>query len=225
MADESDTDMPYQFATTFNKAGTLGKYNALLAIIPDFDIGFSVLAAGDGLDGIAMDIADMMSDVYLPAMVSAARAQANEIYSGTYQSSDPAVNSTVTVVADEQTPGLSLSSWISNGTNLAWFSVVLSQGLPQEHWGKVQPSVRLYPTGLWDAVPGGGKRVAFKAAFEDLSLPHISNAFTSDCVTWVTGSGILYGSRPLDQFIFNIDAAGIVTSVENGALRNKLDKV
>ncbi|KAI0888267.1 beta-lactamase/transpeptidase-like protein [Annulohypoxylon maeteangense] len=219
------TDMPYQFATTFNKAGTLGKYDALLAIIPDFNIGFSVLAAGDGLSGIAMDMADILSNVYLPTMVNTARAQADEVYSGTYKSSEPGVNSTLTVVADSQTPGLSLSSWISNGTNLMWYSVVISQGVQEEYWGKVQPSVRLYPTGLWDAVADGGKRVAFKAVFEDLSLRNISNPFTTDCVSWVTGSGILYGSRPLDQFIFNIDATGKVTSVENGALRNKLDKV
>ncbi|KAI0898849.1 beta-lactamase/transpeptidase-like protein [Annulohypoxylon nitens] len=218
------SDTPYQFATTFNKAGTLGKYNALLAVIPDFNIGFSVLAAGDGLDGIAMDIADMLSDIYLPTMVDVSRTQANDMYGGTYRSPDPAVNSTLSVVVD-QTPGLSLSPWISNGTNLGWFSVALSQGIQEEYWGKVQPSVRLYPTGLWDAVPGGGMRVAFKATFEDLSLPDISNPFTSDCVAWVTGSGILYGSRPLDQFIFNINAAGDVTSVENGALRNKLEKV
>lgn len=217
-------DTPYQFATTFNKAGTLGKYNALLAVIPDFNIGFSVLAAGDGLDGIAMDIADMLSDIYLPTMVDVSRTQANDMYGGTYRSTDPAVNSSLSVVVD-QTPGLSLSPWISNGTNLGWFSVALSQGIQEEYWGKVQPSVRLYPTGLWDAVPGGGKRVAFKATFEDLSLPDVSNPFTSDCVTWVTGSGILYGSRPLDQFIFNVNAAGDVTSVENGALRNKLEKV
>ncbi|KAI1458684.1 beta-lactamase/transpeptidase-like protein [Annulohypoxylon moriforme] len=218
-------DMPYQFATTFNKAGTLGKYDALLAIIPDFNIGFSVLAAGDGLGGVAMTIADMLSNIYLPTMVNAARTQAKEVYSGTYKSPDPTINSTLSVVADDQTPGLSLSSWISNGTNLMWYSVALSQGVQKDYWEKVQPSVRLYPTGLWDAAPDGGKRVAFKAVFEDLSLPNVSKPFTTDCVSWVTGSGILYGSRPLDQFIFNINAAGNVTSVENGALRNKLDKV
>ncbi|KAI1205491.1 beta-lactamase/transpeptidase-like protein [Annulohypoxylon truncatum] len=218
-------DMPYQFATTFNKAGTLGKYNALLAVIPDFNIGFSVLVAGGGLNGTALDIADMLSNVYLPALVSTARTQANHMYGGTYISPDPRINSILRVVADGQTPGLSLSYWISNGTDLAWLAVGLSQSVEEEDWYKIQPSVRLYPTGLWDAAPDGGKRVAFKAVFEDLSSPSMSNPFTTDCGTWVTGSGILYGSKPLDQFIFNVNAAGKVTSVENSALRNKLVKV
>ncbi|KAI2468653.1 beta-lactamase/transpeptidase-like protein [Annulohypoxylon bovei var. microspora] len=217
-------DMPYQFATTFNKAGNLGKYNALLAVIPEFNMGFSVLAAGDGLDGLVMSIADALSNTYLPTMVNTARIQANEVYGGTYKSLDPTVNSSLSVVVDSQNPGLGLSSWISNGTDLVWYSVVLSQNVVEEYWDKVQPSVRLYPTGLWDATSDGGKRVAFKAVFEDLSLPNVSNPFTTDCVSWITGSGIMYGAKPLDQFIFNINAAGNVTSVENGALRNKLDK-
>ncbi|OTB12109.1 hypothetical protein K445DRAFT_306250 [Daldinia sp. EC12] len=218
-------DSPYQFATTFNKAGSLGKYSALLAVIPDFDIGFSILAAGDVPPSLPMDIADTLSNTYLPTMVNTARIQANALYGGTYNNSNPSVNSSLSVVVDSRTPGLSLSSWISNGTNLLWYSVAMSQNITKDYWNKVRPSVRLYPTGLWDATSDGGKRVAFKAVFEDLSLPNVSKPFTTDCSTWVSVAGIMYGSKPLDQFIFNINAAGNVTSVENAALRNKLEKV
>ncbi|KAI0830006.1 beta-lactamase/transpeptidase-like protein [Hypoxylon sp. FL0890] len=216
---------PYQFATTFNKAGSLGVYSIVFAVIPDFNIGFSILAAGDVPAALPMDIADALSNTYLPTMVNTARNQANQVYSGTYNNSNSAVNSSLSVVVDSQTPGLSLSSWISNGTNLMWYSVALSQNVSQDYWDKIQPSVRLYPTGLWDATSDGGKRVAFKAVFEDLSLPNVSHPYTTDCSTWVSVAGIMYGSRPLDQFIFNVNAAGNVTSVENGALRNRLDKV
>ncbi|KAI1476193.1 beta-lactamase/transpeptidase-like protein [Daldinia eschscholtzii] len=218
-------DSPYQFATTFNKAGSLGKYSALLAVIPDFDIGFSILAAGDVPPSLPMDIADTLSNTYLPTMVNTARIQANALYGGTYNNSNPSVNSSLSVVADSRTPGLSLSSWISNGTNLLWYSVAMSQNITKDYWNKVRPSVQLYPTGLWDATSDGGKRVAFKAVFEDLSLPNVSKPFTTDCSTWVSVAGIMYGSKPLDQFIFNLNAAGNVTSVENAALRNKLEKV
>ncbi|KAI1411055.1 beta-lactamase/transpeptidase-like protein [Hypoxylon sp. FL1857] len=216
---------PYQFATTFNKAGSLGKYSTVLAVIPDFNIGFSILSAGEVPSALPMDIADALSNTYLPTMVNTARIQANQVYGGTYKNSDSAINSSLSVVVDTQTPGLSLSSWISNGTNLMWYSVALSQNVSSDYWDKIKPSVRLYPTGLWDATSDGGKRVAFKAVFEDLSLPNASDPFTTDCATWVSVAGIMYGSRPLDQFIFNMNAAGNVTSVENGALRNKLDKV
>ncbi|KAI1100935.1 beta-lactamase/transpeptidase-like protein [Jackrogersella minutella] len=218
-------DTPYQFATTFNKAGNLGKYMALLAIIPEFDIGFSVLLAGDPPSGLGFNIADTLSNTYLPTMVNTARIQAYDMYGGDYSSSDPALNSSLSIVVDDQTPGLSLSSWTSNGTDLLWYSVVLGLNVSNPDPYQVQPSVRLYPTGLWDATSDGGKRVAFKAVFEDLSLPSVSDAFSTDCGTWINVAGIMYGSRPLDQFIFNINPAGKVMSVENGALRNRLNKV
>ncbi|KAI8956896.1 beta-lactamase/transpeptidase-like protein [Daldinia sp. FL1419] len=218
-------DLPYQFATTFNKAGSLGRYSTLLAIIPDFNIGFSILAAGDVPSSLPMDIADALSNTYLPTMVNTARIQANALYGGTYRNQNSPINSSLSVVVDNKTPGLSLSSWISNGTNLLWYSVAMGQNVTKDYWNKIKPSVRLYPTGLWDATSDGGKRVAFKAVFEDLSLPNVSKPFTTDCSTWVRVAGIMYGSKPLDQFIFNINAAGNVTSIENAALRNRLDKV
>ncbi|KAI1806278.1 beta-lactamase/transpeptidase-like protein [Daldinia bambusicola] len=218
-------ESPYQFATTFNKAGSLGKYSVLLAVIPDFNIGFSILAAGDVPPSLPMDIADTLSNTYLPTMVNTAQIQANELYGGTYKHPDPAMNSSLSVVVDSRTPGLSLSSWISNGTNLLWYSVAMGQNITKDYWEYVRPSVRLYPTELWDATSDGGKRVAFKAVFEDLSLPNVTKPFTTDCATWVSVAGIMYGSKPLDQFIFNINAGGNVTSIENGALRNRLDKV
>ncbi|KAI1770345.1 beta-lactamase/transpeptidase-like protein [Hypoxylon cercidicola] len=221
----NSTDSPYQFATTFNKAGSLGKYSVFFAIIPDFHIGFSILAAGDMPASLATSIADSLSNTYLPTMVNTARIQASQTYVGAYKNSDAAVNSSLSIVVDRQAPGLSLSSWISNGTNLMWYSVALSQNVTKDYWDKIRPSVRLYPTGLWDATSDGGKRVAFKAVFEDLSLANASKPFTTDCSTWVTVSGIMYGSKPLDQFIFNINAAGEVVSVENAALRNRLEKV
>ncbi|KAI1760056.1 beta-lactamase/transpeptidase-like protein [Hypoxylon sp. FL1150] len=221
----NSTDSIYQFATTFNKAGSLGKYSTFFAIIPEFNIGFSILAAGEMPAGLATSVADTLSNTYLPTMVNIARIQANETYVGTYINSDPAVNSSMSIVVDRQAPGLSLGSWISNGTNLLWYSIALSQNVTKEYWGKILPSARLYPTGLWDATSDGGKRVAFKAVFEDLSLANASKPFTTDCSTWVTVAGIVYGSKPLDQFIFNINAVGNVTSVENAALRNRLDKV
>ncbi|KAI5861322.1 beta-lactamase/transpeptidase-like protein [Durotheca rogersii] len=217
-------DSPYQFATTFNKLGNLGKYSALLAVIPGFDIGFSVLAAGDSPPSLLTDIADTLSDTYLPTLVNIAGTQASNTYCGVYKSSDPAVNSSLSIVLDAG-PGLALASWISNGTNLLWYSVAMSRNVTESYWDKIRPSVRLYPTGLWDATADGGKRVAFKAVFEDLSLPNTTKPFTTDCSTWVSVAGIMYGSKPLDLFIFNFNAAGSVTSVENAALRNRLGRV
>ncbi|KAI0391753.1 beta-lactamase/transpeptidase-like protein [Xylariaceae sp. FL0594] len=218
-------DSQYQFATTFNKLGSIGKYSALLALIPDFNIGFSVMAAGDLPASLALDIADTLSNTYLPTLLGIARVQANYTYAGTYVSADEKLNSSVTVTVDAARPGLGVGPWISNGTSLMGLVVAIGQNITQEYWDKIQPSVRLYPTGLWDATAGGGRRVGFKAVFEDLSLPNVTRPFTTDCSTWISVSGVVYGSQPLDEFIFEHDANGTVVAVENSALRNRMVKV
>jgi hypothetical protein len=43
--------------------------------------------------------------------------------------------------------------------------------------------------------------------------------WSTDCGAWVGVTGVTYGSLPLDEFIFNMDSAGKVVSVDNLALR------
>ncbi|TPX08000.1 uncharacterized protein E0L32_010331 [Thyridium curvatum] len=206
-------------------AGSLGKYSTVLAVIPDFGIGFSIIAAGDMPSGLTMGLADTLSSTYLPTMQYTAREQANRTYCGSYASSSRTLNSSLSIGVDRQKPGLGLNHWFSNGTDMLRLSVAIGQNVSSDYWEHMEPSVRLYPTGRWDAMPDGGKRVAFKAVFEDLSGPNVTRPFSTDCSTWVYVSGVMYGSKPLDLFIFHMDAAGNVTSVENAALRNRLDKV
>ncbi|KAI1303851.1 beta-lactamase/transpeptidase-like protein [Xylaria venustula] len=213
----------YQFATTFNKLGSIGKYNALLAVIPDFDIGFTVTAAGEVPASLVTDIADTLSNTYLPTLLSIARVQANTTYAGSYKS--PTANSSLTLSVDTTHPGLGVTSWTSNSVPMMNLAVALSQNISVDYWDDIQPSIRLYPSGLWDATANGGRRVGFKATFEDLALPAVANPYTTDCATWVSVAGVAYGSQPLDEFIFEVDGNGTVLSVENSALRNRLVKV
>ncbi|KAI3333500.1 beta-lactamase/transpeptidase-like protein [Ustulina deusta] len=213
----------YQFATTFTKLGSIGKYSALLAVIPDFDIGFAVTAAGELPAALVTDIADTLSDTYLPTMQGIARVQANATYSGTYESAT--ANSSLTISVEAARPGLGVGPWISNGVNMMGLAVALAQNISRDSWDNVRPSVRLYPSGLWDALPGGGRRVGFKATFEDIGAPGVANPYTTDCATWVRVAGVAYGSQPLDEFIFDVDGNGTVVAVENSALRNRLLKV
>ncbi|KAI0144405.1 beta-lactamase/transpeptidase-like protein [Xylariaceae sp. FL1272] len=220
------TNSSYQFATTFNKLGSMGKYSALLAVIPDFDIGFAVMGAGELPAALMLSIADTLSNTYLPTVLAVARAQADATYTGSYRymSSNTTLNSSITISVDASHPGLGVSSWISNGTDLMKISVALGQNITQGYWKDIQPSIRLYPTGLWDATADGGKRVGFKAVFEDLSTPNASYPFTTDCTTWIRVAGVVYGSQPLDSFVFDFAANGTVVAMENAALRIRLEK-
>ncbi|KAI0515076.1 beta-lactamase/transpeptidase-like protein [Xylaria bambusicola] len=213
----------YQFATTFNKLGSIGTYSALLAVIPDFDIGFSVAAAGEIPAALVTSIADTLAKTYLPTLQGVSRLQANASYAGYYKSET--INSSVTISVDATAPGLGVGNWMSNGTSMMGLSVALSSNISRDYWDAMQPSVRLYPSGLWDALPNGGKKVGFKATFEDLAGPSVAEMYTTDCSTWIGMSGIVYGSQPLDEFVFELDKDGVAVAVENAALRSRMVKV
>ncbi|KAK3326123.1 beta-lactamase/transpeptidase-like protein [Apodospora peruviana] len=234
----------YQFVHTFNKLGSLGAYTSLLAIIPELDIGFSVLAAGDPPPGLAMDIADTLTSTYIPTLMYVARAQANATYAGRYRYTGPSSNSTntttsggkyknsttpisatLTISTDSNKPGMGIANWTNNGVDMSFIAVAIGSNITEEYFDKVKPSVRLYPTTFEEARPDGGKRVAFKAVFEDTSLPTKVGSMSTDCATWVGVTSVVYGSKPLDMFIFDIDAKGAVLAVENAALRVRLEKV
>jgi len=208
---------PYKITTAFNKAGVVGAYSALIALLPDYDIGFTIMVAGD----LALSnwvLADIIGNVIVPAAEQAARDQATQLYAGKYSSSS--VNSSVTLTTDSSKPGLGISSWISNGTDMMAIANELLEGTVSSSFG-----IRLYPTDFQVVAADGSKQVAFKAIMEDLATQLVDNMFTAACGTWIGPTSIVYGSQALDQFVFSIDASGKVVSVESMALRLPLKKV
>ncbi|KAG7289323.1 hypothetical protein NEMBOFW57_005690 [Staphylotrichum longicolle] len=222
---ELEKNQTYQYVHTFNKIGSLGAYSCLFALIPELDIGFSVLAAGDLPAGITNAIAETLTQTYIPTLSYIARAQAKATYAGHYRhasllsnttastsntTSSPPLNSSLTITVDPTAPGLNVTAWISNSTLMAPVAVAITANITPSYLPKIQPSVRLYPTGLEERLPDGGKKVAFKAVFEDLSLPESSGGFVTDCATWVGVTAVVYGSMPLDLFVFEFGPDGAV---------------
>ncbi|KAI1463017.1 beta-lactamase/transpeptidase-like protein [Daldinia caldariorum] len=209
----------YRYTTAFNKAGNIGDYSALLAILPDFDIGFTVLLAGELPGNAGFGLADTLGEYILPAIEEAARTEAGAKYSGHYVYPNQKINSSMTITTDEL-PGLSISQWFSNGTDFAWISTVL-----QNQYYPVKPRIRLYPSGLEGPAENGGKRVAFKAMFEDADAPRNNNKmFSTECGSWVSIESVIYGSAAVDELIFNLDSSGKVVSVMSPSLRVTLNK-
>jgi hypothetical protein len=199
----------------FNKAGRIGYYSSLLVLLPDYDAGFTVLIAGEDIPGNAnFNLADVVGAALVPALEAAAREQADAKFAGEYVGPR---NSSLRLTTQADRPGLGIENWVSNGTDMQTIAVVLQGG-----YAPVNPSIRLYPTGLETVRKDGSKKVAFKAVFEDLNLPARDPAqsmFSTDCGTWVSFTGVTYGTQSLDQFVFEVDAAGKVVSIENLALR------
>lgn len=202
----------------YNKAGRVGYYGSLLNLLADYDVGFSILIAGPNIPGnMNFDLADIIGGALLPALETAARERADAVYGGYYY--DVAANSTMYITTQADRPGLGIDWWTSNGTDMAYVAVAL-----QGEYTPVQPSIRLYPTGLETVAADGSRRVGFKATLEDLQLPARNSMFSTDCGTWVGFTAVTYGSMPIDQFVFNLDPNGKVLSIEPIALRVKLQK-
>ncbi|GAW23429.1 hypothetical protein ANO14919_129880 [Xylariales sp. No.14919] len=211
---------PYRWITAFNKAGRISDYSSVLAIIPDYDIGISVLLAGELPANANFNLLDIVGEVLIPAVEEAARAEAGALYNGHYAFANTTqLNSSMTIQTDDQ-PGLSVTQWISNGTDFTWASTILQNG-----YFPLTPRIRLYPTGLEAQDPDGGKRVVFKAVFEDADAPSKATAmFSTDCATWINVASVIYGSAAMDELIFDVDAEGKVTSITSPSLRVTLDK-
>jgi hypothetical protein len=239
-------DQTYQFVHTYNKLGSIGSYSALLALIPELDLGFTVLAAGEIPGGLPTALAEALSETYIPTISYVARAQAAATYAGryvhesllalengTYSESDPDfpppgfLNSSLIITADPSGPGLGVEAWISNGTYMAWIATAISANVSAEYMANLNPSVRLYPTGLEEkAADGRREKVAFKAVFEDVSAPDTPGGnYVTECASWVGVTGVVYGSMPLDLFVFEFGEDGKVVAVVNEALRARLVKV
>jgi hypothetical protein len=200
----------------YSKAGDLPGYASLLVLIPDWDLGFAVLAAGDPTvsseNNMVVLVADAIADVFFPAVEEAAREEADRAFSGSYTSSGSALKSSVTLTTDAALFGLGLKSWISNGVD------VLASGI-------VGPNARLYPTGLKRSTTNGETIVGFRAVFENPAEVQAGGVFSQACTTWQMVDSTYWGEVAIDEFLFMVGANGVATSVTPRIMRLSLGRV
>jgi hypothetical protein len=223
---------PHRTVTAFTKAGGVGDYSSVLSVLPEFNIGITVMVAGQDTAGIVWSVADYLGEVLFPNFDAAMRDDANARYGGTYQFQGPGnLTSSLSIATDADKPGLGATSWLSNHTDMIPVAEALQSGLsvasdPAAGNATKQPSVRLYYTGLESGGGNGTTLQSFKAVFEELGSPSNSGkGFSTDCGTWIDYTGVTYAGMPLDEFIFEVNAAGEAVSVRNLALNVTLEKV
>ena len=195
----------------YTKSGDAGAYTSNLVLIPDFDAGFSLLTASSlpGRITAAALLLDLVTEQLLPALM--AQAEAERSFAGTYTSSIPGLNSTLTVGLNQTEgakPGLVVTSFISNGTN-----VLLAKVLGAN-------PVRLLPS-----IPESGTReIAFRTSpYKKPGGGPFSRQLTVDS-DWIFGDLGTYGGLPAGLFAFDLDAEGKATAVRPAAWRVKLDR-
>jgi CubicO group peptidase (beta-lactamase class C family) len=200
----------------YTKNGDIGSYSAVFVLSPDWDVGFNVLTAGPIPKSVIANsriLAALVSDAVFPAVENVAKEEADTGFAGTYIAGDEGLNSSITVVTDEK-PGLGVSRWISNGTDML--------SAPVEEAAIAAPSVRLYPTGLKTDVGNGETEVGFRAVFEDLNVNPIGGIFGNRCESWVDADSTYWGAVGTDEFLVTIGADGKARSVTPRALMVEL---
>ena len=198
----------------YTKAGDLPGYASLLVLIPSWDVGFAILAAGDptvsSVDEMVVLVADTIADVFLPALEEAAREQADATFSGTY--SNTTSNSSISISTSSTLPGLGVTSWTRNGVDV----------LTSEIAG---PSARLYPTGLKETTADGETVMGFRAVFEIPSEVQAGGVFSQACVSWGMVDGTYWGGVASDEFVIIVGSEGVARSVVPRIMREGLGRV
>ncbi|KAF9697184.1 hypothetical protein EKO04_004972 [Ascochyta lentis] len=190
----------------YNKGGNLSGYGANLVLIPDFDVGFVVMMAGDA-GTVGTVISGVITDGLLPALDEAARLQADAAFAGTYVATN-GLNSTVKLTTTSGIPGLSIEEWTSNGTDLrrtAW-------------WDDVE-RFQMYPTNI---MSGDGKEVSWRSSY--VSLPDTGSPFDA-CPSCYAVDRPTYGIYGLDEYVFHLDKDGKAWDLEPKAQRIVLERV
>ncbi|KAL8792226.1 MAG: hypothetical protein Q9195_005182 [Heterodermia aff. obscurata] len=194
--------------TLITKGGALYGYYSHIILLPEFDLAITVLVAGEseGREWLEKQVLTATTKL----VEDIARSQARDRYTGYYKSLQ--INSSITFEINGSS-GLTITSWISNGTDFMLEYVGIHTGQRDLSQGRIQ----LVPAGLrrrsggeaWHATFVPNKRTADSV---------IDSCMINDVDT------VMYGDRSLQEFVFHANNEGEVTEVELPAFRAVLRK-
>ncbi|KAL4786392.1 beta-lactamase/transpeptidase-like protein [Aspergillus varians] len=203
----------------YTKLGDSGYYGSITAFLPDFDAGFNVITASskDTRSAETLFLIQQIVDVILPALTNQASKELERKYTGTYVSTVQGLNSSITFTAPKGgAPGLEISSWISNGTDLT----PLITAITASQYYRLRPTI---------SPAGDAGKIVFRPASPPLApiRPRDpSRLFTSfyDVDDWALLGQVVYAGQYLSEFVFDIEEDGRVSAVTPAAWRVRLAK-
>jgi hypothetical protein len=199
----------------YTKNGELGAYDSILVLDPEHDIGFSILTTGEHGANQVVVLSELIANTWIPALEDAAREHAQSNLIGTYESTDPKLNSSITFSLSPARGGLGISAWTSNSTDL--LAALTGLLVPSKSQSL---SISLYSTGLQTS-----KQSAFRAMFEALPFQVAGKSFSENCASWAMVDRFDYGNIGLDDFVFELDAStGKATAMSPRSLRTTLKR-
>lgn len=207
----------------YTKLGDSGAYSGFIVLLPDFNAGFSILSGSTSLlrFSVVTQIAEVVTNSIVPALAAQAAREAEKKFAGVYNSTLAGLESSLTLSVNQTAgaaPGLVISSWISNGTDvLAKLPASLGPG-PY----RLQPSISDSESGT----------KAFRlVASLDAPIPPSAGApkglFTSMsylAADWILLDSPTYGGIGISLFVFKIRSDGNVEEVRPEAFRVSLKR-
>jgi hypothetical protein len=195
------------------KSGGLPGYVTIIITVPEYDLGITILIAGN------FDLMLIAQEIVTVGVVRAAEEiailQLEERYAGTYASSNPDLNSSITLVADHR--GLVVSEFISNATDMMTPELRRIFSGPREGSSYVQ----LVPTLLFrneTARSGELWRIILVAERTEGEHP----IWDDFCLTNV--GGMIFAGIPADEIVFWGEKGEAFDTVELSGFRAKLSR-
>ncbi|KAL8807176.1 MAG: hypothetical protein Q9182_000858 [Xanthomendoza sp. 2 TL-2023] len=197
----------------YTKAGDAGAYGGFLILIPDFNAGFSILGASSLKERttVTLALADLLIETMMPALLAQAESEAAENFLGTYSSSTPALNTTLTLTLNHSIgapPGLSISTFISNGTDVLATKLLGSN------------PIRLLPT-ISDPKT---HQIAFRTSAATKASRGLFSRMENAFADWLVADAGTYGGVAVGLFVFEIGEGGRAEKVRVGGWRVRLDR-
>ncbi|KAL6252772.1 hypothetical protein RBB50_000491 [Rhinocladiella similis] len=194
---------------TYTKSGDIGVYSTAFGLVPDYNLGFTVLAAGDHPNSQVAPVRGTIVDIFYKAAEAAAKEQARRAFTGTFRSTDR--NSSITLAVDGGA-GVKVQQWTSNGTDF----------LTQEYLANYH-DFRLFPTELSTEADG----LTYYKYHLDTFINPDGEPFTGDPWAeyndyWIQIDSNIYDNLSTDAFVIGFDKDGIVQSVASQALRTSM---
>lgn len=193
------------------KGGGLPGYSSVIILAPEYDLGFTILVAGH------KDLLSQLRNIvtkFIRVAEHRAVQQLKERYAGTFRSSDPKLNSSVKLIADDR--GLIITEFISNSSD------ILDVGIVNE-WIPKKGFAQLIPTLLYrNAQDQKGEEWRGQPVEE--RSHHGREIWDDFCITDIDGP--LYATIPVNNVVFwDQDKHNRFETLELSAFRVNLTRV
>ncbi|KAF5573787.1 beta-lactamase 2 [Fusarium pseudoanthophilum] len=199
----------------YTKGGKLGMYSSLMALLPDWGVGLTILAAGTDAPGVVGMIPGVIVSKLVPALEQAAKRQARQRYSGRYGDG----RNSMKLAVQDNLPGLGVTSWLVDGRDM-FDSIRLM--VSESSTGSGNVSMRLYPTGLQRQTDGKARNESWRAVYEIIDAASPSSSY---CASWFSVDSVTYGGVSIDEFVIDISADGTAQGIKISAFDTRLERV